>query len=404
MTALPLRFDVFALVMLLGIVQAGLLGFFFLTGSRRQHPANRYLGWLMLGLVLLTGDVLLGYTNYMFRVLALNDSTEPINLLLSPLFYGYVVSRLTNRPLANVGWHTLPAVAWALYSLTWLTQPEAYQYNAYLGSFHPELPRIKANYNALVDYDWLRDWINELTVLSLLVYSLLSLRAVRRAFRAKGVGFWATAPDPLSSLRFLVILLLLFPFLIICTKRLFPDDLGDYLLACYLTVIIYCTTFWALVSPSTRPEAVTVPAELPVPPDEPPVRRKYEKSALSAEQETALLSRLEQLTTTERTHLLADVSLSALARRLNTSPHHLSQVLNNRLGVSFFDWLAQHRVAEAQRLLADPATSRLKIDEIAERVGYNSPSAFHTAFKRLTNQTPAQFREALPGAETSSDR
>lgn len=404
MTALPLRFDVFALMILLGIVQAALLGLFFLTGSRRQQPANRYLGWLMLGFVLITSDVLLGYTNYMFRVLAINDSTEAVNLLLSPLFYGYVVSRLTRRPLAGFGWHALPAIAWALYSLTWLTQPESFQYNAYIGAFHPELPRIRADYTTLATYDWLRDWINELTVLSLLIYNTLSVLAVRRAFRAQGLQFWAAASAPLPSLRFLTMLLLLLPFLIVCTKQLFPDDLGDYLLACYLTGIVYCTTFWTLVNPSTRPEPAAVPTELAVSSPEPPIRRKYEKSALSAEQETALLTRLTQLTTTERTYLRADVSLAALARQLNTSPHHLSQVLNNRLGVSFFDWLAQHRVAEAQRLLADPATARLKIDEIAERVGYNSSSAFHTAFKRLTNQTPAQFRGAISDTELPSER
>ena len=63
-------------------------------------------------------------------------------------------------------------------------------------------------------------------------------------------------------------------------------------------------------------------------------------------------------------------------------------------GQRFFDWLATYRIAEAQQLLRNTNTAYLKIDEIAERVGYNSPSAFHTAFKRITNQTPAQFRDA----------
>lgn len=406
MTVLPIRFDVFALVMLLGIAQGGLLSVFFLTGSRRNQPANAYLGWLMLGLSLLLTDLLLNYTNYMFRVVAINDSTEWVNLLLAPLFYAYVESRLRNRPMAHFGWHAVPAIGWAAYSLIWLTRSEAAQYNAYVNAYHPELPQVAAPITWRYGLLGLRDWINELTVLSLLVYNTLAWLALRRAFRQQGLRFWAAAPTPLPGLRFLVVLLLCLPGLVVLTKHLFPKDLGDYWIACYITLTIYCTTFWTLVGPS--PEASTtdaIAAETEPEPvaDEPPNRRKYEKSALSAEQETALLSRLEQLTATERTHLRADVSLSALARQLNTSSHHLSQVLNNRLGLSFFDWLAQHRVAEAQRLLTDPATARLKIDEIAERVGYNSPSAFHTAFKRLTNQTPAQFREALPGAKMPSD-
>ena len=37
---------------------------------------------------------------------------------------------------------------------------------------------------------------------------------------------------------------------------------------------------------------------------------------------------------------------------------------------------------------------KLTIEEIAERVGYNSKSAFNTAFKKITSQTPSVFRNA----------
>lgn len=398
MTTLPLRFDVFALVMLLGVVQAVLLGTFFLTGTRGTHPANRYLGWLLIGLAALASDVLLGYTNYMFRVLAINDSTEPINLVLPPLFYGYVVSRLTHRPLKGFGWHLVPALLWAVYALTWLTQSRAFQYNAYIGAFHPELPFVAEPPGLPAVVYTLRGWISELTVLSMLIYNTLALRAVWRAFQRQGRPLWADAPAPLPALRFLTLLQLALPFLVVCTKRLASGDLGDYLIICYVTVIVYSTTFWALVGPAATSEPVAATEPEPVGrPEE--SKKKYEKSALTDEAEDALLSRLTQLTNAEKPYLTPDVSLPALARQLNTSPHYLSQVLNNRMGLSFFDWLAQHRVAEAQRLLTDPATARLKVDEIAERVGYNSASAFHTAFKRLTNQTPAQYRDGIAKAE-----
>ncbi|WP_245776558.1 helix-turn-helix transcriptional regulator [Spirosoma endophyticum] len=113
---------------------------------------------------------------------------------------------------------------------------------------------------------------------------------------------------------------------------------------------------------------------------------------MSEEVEEAILQKLTRLMEEQKPYLQSDLSLSKLAGQLNTSPHHLSQLLNDRLDQSFFDMLATYRVREAQLLLNDPATAHLKIDEIAERVGYNSTSAFHTAFKRLTNQTPAQFR------------
>lgn len=38
--------------------------------------------------------------------------------------------------------------------------------------------------------------------------------------------------------------------------------------------------------------------------------------------------------------------------------------------------------------------NRITIEDLAERVGYNSKSSFNKAFKRYTNQTPSQFRSS----------
>lgn len=104
------------------------------------------------------------------------------------------------------------------------------------------------------------------------------------------------------------------------------------------------------------------------------------------------MQKLQSYLREEKPYLENDLTLPKLAQRLSVSQHHLSQVLNDRLNQSFFDLMATYRVEEAKMLLADKAHSHLKIDEIAERVGYNSTSAFHTAFKRITGKTPAQFR------------
>jgi len=121
-------------------------------------------------------------------------------------------------------------------------------------------------------------------------------------------------------------------------------------------------------------------------------KKKYEKSALSEDYGDLILQKLQTYLAKQKPYLENDLTLPKLAQRLSVSPHHLSQVLNDRLNQSFFDWLAPYRVEEAKKLLVDTALSHLKIDEIAERVGYNSTSAFHTAFKRITGKTPAQFR------------
>ncbi len=95
---------------------------------------------------------------------------------------------------------------------------------------------------------------------------------------------------------------------------------------------------------------------------------------------------------TEKPFLNASFSLPGLAKRLAVSPHHLSQILNEKLGQSFFDYTAIYRIKEAQQLLVSPEHAHIKIEEIAEMVGYNSKSAFNTSFKKIVGQTPSQFR------------
>ena len=389
MQPLPIHLDVFAIVILLGVAQGLFLGAFFLSGSRGQTVANRCLGWFMLAVSAVSAEILLNHTNYMFRVLWLVDAAEPVNFALGPLFYFFVFSRVQHRLPRYWGWHLLPFGIWVINAVTWLYQPTEFKYNSYIESLHPELSFITVQPYLSEDFTGVRPFINELTLLSCVVYAGLALLIIRNASR-QDVRFRLSANR--TALRLLSWLFALVPLLIALVKPQFYQDLGDYLLATYMAVTIYATSFLVMrgsdfLRNELQPESVVPVTE---PPAEP--KRKYEKSSLPEEVEDAMLAKLGQLLDREKPYLQSDLSLPKLAELLNTTPHHLSQLLNDRLGQNFFDWLATHRIAEAQILLNSPPTAHLKIDEIAERVGYNSPSAFHTAFKRLTNQTPAQFR------------
>ncbi|GAB2588401.1 helix-turn-helix domain-containing protein [Spirosoma areae] len=393
MQTLPIHLDLFALIIFLGVAQGIFLGGFFLTGERGRSVANRCLGWFTLALSAVSGEIFLNYTNYTFRLLWTGDFAEPFNFVLGPLFYFFVFSRLWQRLPGRWGWHLLPFGIWLLNSVTWLYQPVEFKYNSYVSSQHPELPYVSQQPYWEDDLTGLRDFINEMTLLSCVVYAVLALLAIRSASRRdKALGLSAR----FQSMRFLSWVFALVPILIIVVKPQFYHDVGDYLLATYMAATIYATSFLVMRGsdffrnepiPDPQPDPLAVAPESPA-----ETKRKYEKSTLPEEVEDAMLTKLNQLLKTEKPYLQSDLSLPKLAERLNTTPHHLSQLLNDRLGQNFFDWLATYRIAEAQILLNNPVAMHLKIDEIAERVGYNSPSAFHTAFKRITDQTPAQFR------------
>jgi hypothetical protein len=77
----PLNIDAFSLFIFLGTVQGIFLSYFFLSRYNRQVKANIFLGILLIAASLISFDILISYTNFMFRVIYLVDATEPLNFL-----------------------------------------------------------------------------------------------------------------------------------------------------------------------------------------------------------------------------------------------------------------------------------------------------------------------------------
>lgn len=133
--------------------------------------------------------------------------------------------------------------------------------------------------------------------------------------------------------------------------------------------------------------------------DEDSSTAKYRGSSLTREHAERGLERLRHALEDERAFLRADLSLVQLASELGLARTHLSQLVNEHCGQSFQALLAEHRVAEAKRLLDDPRRAHLTVEAIAAHAGFQSRSAFYTAFKRRTGLTPSAYRRrAAPDA------
>jgi transcriptional regulator GlxA family with amidase domain len=87
-----------------------------------------------------------------------------------------------------------------------------------------------------------------------------------------------------------------------------------------------------------------------------------------------------------------ELSLTKVAKSVNISANYLSEKFKEVTGVNFVDYVARARVKKARDLLRN---ANLKISEIAFAVGFQSLSQFNRVFKKLTRQSPSQFRVAL---------
>ena len=123
-------------------------------------------------------------------------------------------------------------------------------------------------------------------------------------------------------------------------------------------------------------------------------QHKYAKSGLGAEQLNEFKSRLEAIMRSDKAFLGPDLTLPKLAAVVDCSVNHLSQVINSGFGMSFFDYLNQHRIEHAKKLLGECNGYNSAILNVAFASGFNSNSAFYAAFKKCIGQTPAQYRRA----------
>ena len=125
-----------------------------------------------------------------------------------------------------------------------------------------------------------------------------------------------------------------------------------------------------------------------------PAQERYVNTTLAKVDCEAALTRLDALMTTGRLFTDADLTLSALAQRLDLSAHQLSELLNSRLGKGFARYLRELRVAAARTLLRDtPAASVLSV---GMSVGFTSQSSFYEAFREIEGMTPGQYRKLHP--------
>ena len=84
------------------------------------------------------------------------------------------------------------------------------------------------------------------------------------------------------------------------------------------------------------------------------------------------------------------LSLGEVADHVYVSQWHLSKLLNRETGKSFFDLLGSMRINKAKTLLRTPG---MNIQDVAEQTGYTDVAHFSRTFKKLTGQTPGDYRK-----------
>jgi AraC-like DNA-binding protein len=368
------KIDLFSIFILLGIVQAIFLCLFFFSNENRKVQANFFQGLMIVALAACCFEILLCYTGFIMNMLWLVDYSESLAFLIGPSFYLMIVCLINGKAGSRWYWHFLPAVVWLLLQVPFLIQSDAVKYNAWIGAYHPaglSFVEVKENF-------FNPPYHAEFILAHLTFYVLLGFGTILQTFTKRRQSFWKTEQESFKKLRSSLLQILIVTVLIFVVKLINKDDTGDHLFAAYMTVPIYLISFQAVRQSGffRQPNLAE--------------QQKYKSSSLSQDNQSFILEKLKSLMQLEKPFLKSSFSLPDLASQLNVSTHQLSQVINDGLGKSFFEMTAEYRIEEAKRLLKEKMN--IKVEEIAEEVGYNSKSSFNTSFKKLTGITPSEWR------------
>ena len=122
---------------------------------------------------------------------------------------------------------------------------------------------------------------------------------------------------------------------------------------------------------------------------------KYAGSRLTDSEARQYADRLIEYMGYSKPYLNPDLSLSQLAGEIGVTSHYLSQIINEKFKLNFFDFINGYRVEAFKEKITDPGYSNFSFLGIAFECGFNSKSAFNRIFKQVTGLTPSKFKESL---------
>jgi AraC-like DNA-binding protein len=131
----------------------------------------------------------------------------------------------------------------------------------------------------------------------------------------------------------------------------------------------------------------------------PATRHSPRKSERNAPLTGFGLNRVEQMACYIAQHYTEGLTVQEIARCVKLHPNYAMNLFQKTFGTTLINYLTQHRVSHAQRLLA---TTDLTIAEIAFDSGFNSLSRFNEAFRRACGCSPRDYRRTHLLAEIAT--
>jgi AraC-like DNA-binding protein len=368
-----------------GIIQGIFLAIILIGIRKGNRKANR-----LLALLLLTFSINICHTVLFSEIIPSVSAhalkiNEPFQFVLGPLMYFYVcqLTLVNFRLKPEKLLHFIPFILNCLLLLP-------------LGIFSKSgtlVQFLDKNSDILSIIMW------GLLLLQLTIYIVLSHSKIREHQKNIRQNYSETGDINLRWLKYLIMIVLIIHivyYLLLVIMLHTPDSSSLFphfqkAISIILSLAIYCIGYRGLSQPKIFNYE---PVEMQSPETN---NAKYERSGLDTREAEELSKRLVAFMSDEKPYLNSELTLPDLSATLDIPRNKLSQVLNEKLGMSFYDFVNSYRIRQAKEFLSDPGCENDKIITIAFDSGFNSKAAFNNIFKKSVGITPSEYkRMSLP--------
>ncbi|WP_394748091.1 AraC family transcriptional regulator [Spongiimicrobium salis] len=119
--------------------------------------------------------------------------------------------------------------------------------------------------------------------------------------------------------------------------------------------------------------------------------QKYAQSKLSSKDLESLKARLETIMLEKKPYLNKKLIKAELAELLGVSNPELARLLNERIGMNFFEFVNYYRIKEFIQLANTPRAKELTFFGLAQEAGFHSKTTFNKSFKNLMGTSPSAY-------------
>jgi AraC-like DNA-binding protein/NADH:ubiquinone oxidoreductase subunit 3 (subunit A) len=166
-----------------------------------------------------------------------------------------------------------------------------------------------------------------------------------------------------------------------------------------LTILTFLFGVFGFHQPSIFEEVVKIEIKKKTVEPEPD-SKKYQRSGLRQKDVADYVNKIRKYMIIEKPYLDRELTIYNLSDQLRIPRHILSEVINEHMGMNFYNLVNDYRVNEVKERMKSEDMKQLTILAIAYDSGFNSKSSFNTIFKEKTGKTPSEYLDTINAADS----